>query len=312
MATVLFATDNSEAARVGERLVGSLHWPADTTVRVVTVVPWIAELVGSPWAAAVPLHPDEIEVAQLRTAEATVRDAATRLAARGIQTSWVVMRGQPADAIVDVATRDGAELIVIGSRGLGAVEGAMLGSVSEAVADRAPCPILVARGETIHHSVFADDNSTGAGLALDYIAERPYLLGNGTRIVTVQHATPMWPETFDMPVDARSVQTIVDDEVELEAQTRTAVIAHANRLREAGQPTLAEVVDGRPGPAVVDVALATGADLVVVGSRHRTGVTRLVLGSVGRHVLHHAHCSVLLVGRVPADVRPEPVLSAAT
>jgi hypothetical protein len=50
----------------------------------------------------------------------------------------------------------------------------------------------------------------------------------------------------------------------------------------------------------VDAALACKADLVVVGSRHRTGVTRLVLGSVGRHVLHHSHCSVLLVGRAPA------------
>ena len=312
MTTVLFATDGSEAAGVAERLVGSIPWPAGTLVRIVTVVPWVADLVGSPWAAATPLHTDEIEAAQVRTAEQQVRESAERLRARGVTTAWVVMRGRPADGIVDAAVRDGADLIVLGSRGLGAVEGALLGSVSEAVSDRAPCPVLIARGEAIHRSMLADDNEEGAAVALDYLCNRPHLLGTSTRCVTVENPTPIWPETFDMPiVDARSVQMLADDERQAASETRTAVSSHANRLREAGQPALAEAVEGQPGPALVASALDSDADLVVVGSRHRTGLTRLVLGSVGRFVMHHAHCSVLLVGRLPEHATPEPTATAA-
>jgi len=56
-----------------------------------------------------------------------------------------------------------------------------------------------------------------------------------------------------------------------------------------------ECLDGDPATCIVDVAEATKAGLVVVGTRGRTGLARLLLGSVARNVLHHAPCSVLVV-----------------
>ncbi len=50
-----------------------------------------------------------------------------------------------------------------------------------------------------------------------------------------------------------------------------------------------------PPRCIVDVAEATQAGLVVVGTHGRTGLARLLLGSVARNVLHHAPCSVLVV-----------------
>jgi len=55
--------------------------------------------------------------------------------------------GSPAEAIVRVARKWGADLIVMGSRGRGKVKGILLGSVSQDVLSNAPCPVLVAPPE---------------------------------------------------------------------------------------------------------------------------------------------------------------------
>jgi nucleotide-binding universal stress UspA family protein len=303
MTQVLFATDLSEAAGVAERLIANIPWPGDSSFRIVTVVPWMQDLVASPWLVGAPLDAEEIERSRCARAEAQVGEVVARFAARGLSASWVVMRGQPADAIVDIARSEACDLIVLGSRGLGALEGALLGSVSEAVADRAPCPVLIARSDQVYRSIVADDASTGADLALEYVRQRPHLLGVVTRLVAVHTLDDIWAETIDLPMDPHSVQVIADGERALWREVRDDLEGAAERLRLAGQNADSEIVEGRPGPAIVDAALSWHADLVVVGSRRRTGLTRLVLGSVGRHVLHHSHCSVLLVGRVRESER---------
>jgi nucleotide-binding universal stress UspA family protein len=53
------------------------------------------------------------------------------------------------------------------------------------------------------------------------------------------------------------------------------------------------VVEGHPGQVLVD--MSTDADLLVVGSRGRSEVTGLLLGSVSQHSVHHAHCPVTVV-----------------
>lgn len=55
------------------------------------------------------------------------------------------------------------------------------------------------------------------------------------------------------------------------------------------------VLGPNPGEAIVEAAEAWGADLVVVGTHGRTGVRRLVLGSVAEYVVRHAKCPVLNV-----------------
>ncbi len=68
-------------------------------------------------------------------------------------------------------------------------------------------------------------------------------------------------------------------------------------LRKAGFQVTNKVLPGDPRAAIVDVARQENADLVVVGSHGRTGLSRLVLGSVASHVVSHATCDVLVVKR---------------
>jgi nucleotide-binding universal stress UspA family protein len=63
----------------------------------------------------------------------------------GTRTERILLRGEPAGAIVDAAATYGADLIVIGSRGRGALAASMFGSVSSSVAGRAACPVMVVR-----------------------------------------------------------------------------------------------------------------------------------------------------------------------
>lgn len=66
----------------------------------------------------------------------------------GTSVERMVVPGEPAEAIVEAATAHGVEMIVIGSRGRGALASAALGSVSSTVATRAKCPVTIVRAET--------------------------------------------------------------------------------------------------------------------------------------------------------------------
>ena len=68
----------------------------------------------------------------------------------------------------------------------------------------------------------------------------------------------------------------------------------AEQLHAAGLDASAVSREGDPAECLVAYAKAHEADLIVVGTRGRTGLRRLLMGSVARNVLLHAHCSVLL------------------
>lgn len=68
-------------------------------------------------------------------------------------------------------------------------------------------------------------------------------------------------------------------------------------LRQAGLLASSKVLQGDAREVLVEVARAEGADLLVVGSHGRTGLARLLLGSVAAHVVGHAPCTVVVVKR---------------
>ena len=76
-----------------------------------------------------------------------VDDEVARLGpdAEGIEIERVTVTDLPSRALLDAAT--GADLIVVGARGLGGFEGLLLGSVSQQVANHAPCPVVIVRGK---------------------------------------------------------------------------------------------------------------------------------------------------------------------
>lgn len=62
-----------------------------------------------------------------------------------LNVSTKLVEGRPADKIVEAAKEENVDMIVMGSRGLGGVKQLFLGSVSDRVADEAPCPVLIVK-----------------------------------------------------------------------------------------------------------------------------------------------------------------------
>lgn len=77
--------------------------------------------------------------------EAAMSELVARGRAHGVQVSFLIWEGDPAESIIEVATAENVDLIVIGNRGHSGVGRALIGSVSDEVVRNAGCPVLVVR-----------------------------------------------------------------------------------------------------------------------------------------------------------------------
>jgi nucleotide-binding universal stress UspA family protein len=138
MTTIVIATDGStqarEAVEYGLDLAAEEHADA-VLLQVMPPVDWARLDRGGV------VHPLS-EVMRLQRAPA-LEDAERRAFERGVAAKTEVVAGNPADEIVAYADSIGADLIVIGSRGRGAVAGALLGSVSRDVLHESRRPVIV-------------------------------------------------------------------------------------------------------------------------------------------------------------------------
>jgi nucleotide-binding universal stress UspA family protein len=77
--------------------------------------------------------------------DATLREASEEAVEAGVQAATYARQGDPADAILDVAEERGADLIVVGNKGMTGAKRFLLGSVPNKVSHHAPCSVLIIR-----------------------------------------------------------------------------------------------------------------------------------------------------------------------
>ena len=301
---ILIAVDGSTPSELARDLAVNIPWPPASTLRVIVALDIGGALFGAPWYAAAPANADELEERYLRELDDYAAETARKLDAPGRSVEWAVVRGRAATAIVDEARRFGADLIIVGSRGHGALEAMLIGSVSAEVVDHATCPVLVARGGRFGSTLLADDGSAGARAAAEKVARWPIFAASKVRVLSVAPRRTPWVPVFPTKYAAGEAEAAREGSLEaIEAHRRIAEDAVA-RMRRAGLSAAPDVRSGDAAHEIVAVAREVAADLVVVGTRGHTGLARLVLGSVARNVLHHAPCSVLVVReRVAAGPR---------
>jgi nucleotide-binding universal stress UspA family protein len=144
---ILLAVDGSAYSDAAVAEVVKRSWPADSQVKIVTVVELPVMLGMQPWTAS----PDYFELL-----EKSLRDAAQEVIARTVsklhesgdktlQISSEIIEGSPRQTIVEEADKWGADLIMMGSRGLGTWNRLLLGSVSSAVVNHAKCSVEIVR-----------------------------------------------------------------------------------------------------------------------------------------------------------------------
>jgi nucleotide-binding universal stress UspA family protein len=131
---VLVGYDGSEPAR--RALDRAAEVANGASILVISAVPVHA---GGPRGFG-PVDPEDLTEAHQELVEAT-----NLLAAKGIQAQVIEAIGDPADALVDAAERQGADLIVVGTRGISPAKRLVLGSVSSKVTTHAHCDVLIVR-----------------------------------------------------------------------------------------------------------------------------------------------------------------------
>jgi len=253
---------------------------------------WITNLWTPPFASE-PLrrrlwtgsrHIDEFVEAVEREGE---REA-DRLAANGVTLARAA--GWAAEPLVrrvysgeglelgQIALEVGADLVLLGSRGLGGAK-ALLGSVSDMAVHHTPCPALVVAHPLLEAeaAALADgpvvvgwDGSPGARQA--WAAARRLFPARELLLVSVD---PTSPEPADVP----------------EAGDDKVTVVHLDGPHRGSSSAVAETL--------ISYARSRAAAVIVVGSRGRSAVRELLLGSVAMATLHHSHRPVLVV---PVDL----------
>jgi nucleotide-binding universal stress UspA family protein len=137
MNRIVVGYDGSEPAR---RALDRAVELADAAVVAVVCAADVSPLVRDPAGGASPIDPAHEEARGAALAEAR-----QHLEGKGVEAVYVAGVGHPADVIVEEAKETGADLIVVGTRGLNAAKRIVLGSVSTNVVHHAPCDVLVVR-----------------------------------------------------------------------------------------------------------------------------------------------------------------------
>ena len=134
------------------------------------------------------------------------------------------------------------------------------------------------------------DSSTYSERALEFVARMRWPAGS--RVIVLSVLQPV-VSTVAGPFEPAVIPV---GELEGMRHELEELVAGAERkLREVGFATEARVLTGDPRETLLDVARGERADLIVVGSHGRSGIAKMMLGSVSSHVVTHAPCSVLVV-----------------
>jgi nucleotide-binding universal stress UspA family protein len=300
---VLLATDFSEHASVAAQLVRDLALPTSSIVRVIHVIEPVTTVGVFAPNAIVMIN----EAAERQAREQAVR-VAKEVARPGVEAAGVIGFGRAADVILAEAEDVKPDIIVIGNRGRGGIRSALLGSVSAEIVDRAPCPVLVARVPRVSSVILAEDGSAFASAGARVIRDIPALAALPIRVVSVVDAPfPMLP--YDPTATAVAVNAYREYEeglVTMRASHAGYARDRAGSLKDAGIAATWEQREGDAAAQLIEAAQQLGADLIVIGSRGQTGLTRLALGSVARSVLFHAPMSVLVVHPTKAALARSP------
>jgi nucleotide-binding universal stress UspA family protein len=203
-----------------------------------------------------------------------------------------LLEGRAADEILDLAGRIGADLVVMGSRGLGPVGRIALGSVSEAVIHHSHWPVLMLRGEDAwppERVILGDNDSEAARAAGDLGAS---LCGRHGARALLLHAYPRLPEV--VAEGRRSNPRIGDDELR---KAEKALLERSQELESRlGSRPETRLVVGDAAACLLEAAEEDAPErtLLAVGSRGLGVIGRMRLGSVSTKVVHAAKGPVLV------------------
>jgi nucleotide-binding universal stress UspA family protein len=290
---VLVATDLSRAADEAVRQAAAMAGTSGA-LAAIHVLPTTLQAVSM-------LFPqrhaqDALDVAQLITrVKDTLKERVAAVSGRDAET--FVPEGTDYAEIVRKAETWKADVVVVGSHGHSGIA-RMLGGVAGRVVRHAHCRVLVAREMAVRGCVLAaTDLSEPSLAAVAAAAEEARRRGVELKVA---HAIDFLQGEATYIAQLGTPSTFSSSSLRDPASDRLSAM-----MLKAGVSAERRIVEGPAAAAIVREAEAVGAELIVVGSRGRTGLARLLLGSVAEKIVRAAACSVLVV-RVGLEAGASP------
>ena len=283
---VLVAVDSIITLDILINEMSARSWPAGTEARVLSVVDdgdvplktWRDEGYGV----------SAIRREMQRRGERISILATQRLQKMGIPAQVVIMRGNPEFLISFAARSWPADLIMIRAHNRKDFRNRLLGSVAKSVIESAPCAVEVVRARMDRTArnfrvLLATDGSAASTTAARAIAETSWPENTEVRVVSAVN-----PMVYSLEELGLIGGTGTDE-------AHRAIGNAVQVLNSAPLKISAEVIAGRAARQIVERAKRWEADLIVLGTNERRGLSRLLFGSTSAAVAKRAHCSVRVI-----------------
>ncbi|HEV7518486.1 MAG TPA: universal stress protein [Thermoanaerobaculia bacterium] len=289
--TILAATDFSAPADVALAWAQSIARSHGASVELVHALdlPLVAAETVAP--------PVELLDAIEQAAKRRLAETVVRIRNGGCPIEARLAFGPPSQVVLDLARELAPDLIVLGTRGLTGLRHLLLGSTTERVVRRAEAPVLSVHPENgpperslrtiLVPTDLSEDADLATAAALRLLACEP-----DARLVLLH--------VYNLPIEYTAYGPIPLSLSYLEeagAQAQARLEEKAAALRRTGLAVETRVREGYPPEVIAAEAERCGADLIAMGTRGRSGLGHLLLGSVAERVVQTAGRPVLTVRR---------------
>ena len=197
--------------------------------------------------------------------------------------------GKPAESVITIAEEQGADLVVLGARGIGQFREQVFGSVSHRVMTHAPCSTLIIKKpiRKIQKVLIPLESQEDGEAVVRFMKKKPFREPiSATVLHVIPFSEPVWPVGAMISPEFRK---------EMIAYGEKFTNGVSAELKKLGHEANGVVVVGAPSHTIIDEATKHAADVIMMRTHSRSGVSRFLLGSVSHSVVHHAESSILFV-----------------
>lgn len=309
---ILLATDGSDRANAATDFLNACPLPADTEVVLISVIDKV--VFGGEKPSKIiesSKYDDDHQRMLLETKQILHQDAeehldrtAARLTGKQV-TARLIKEGHPAREIVRAAEQQSADIVIVGTHGLGGMKRFLLGSTSDDVMRYAPCSVLIVRQNDAEASdaeivsqagtedhplkiLLAFDNSPSALKATELCASLSSNANNEVTALSVMPVVHLFRQDVRQQLGWLWKERLksVKKGLEWVSKTLTAKDINVTTLLKENSDIQHEILD---------TASELDTDLIVIGDKGESSIKRFLIGSTTWRVAHHAPCSVLIV-----------------
>jgi nucleotide-binding universal stress UspA family protein len=197
--------------------------------------------------------------------------------------------GTPAEVILTMVKEKGIDLVVLGARGIGQIREQIFGSVSHRVMTHASCSTLIIKKSTrkIQQVLIPVESQEDGEMVVRFLKKKPFREPiTATVLHVIPFSEPVWPVGAMVSPEFRK---------EMIAYGEKFTNGLSAELKQMGHEAKGVVVVGAPSHTIIEEANKYAADVILMRTHSRSGVSRFLLGSVSHSVVHQTESSILFV-----------------